>query len=233
MADDIFLVKYDGYEAGKETENIVEVTENRKGETKEKIKGWEGKLIPKDIIEKVYFSEERRKIDDAQAVVDETQSKLDEFVEENTGDDGVLREYLNDKDTIDTKAVNAKMKELKKTAPDSEEYKILLTYTELSAKVKEYTKIVKDLNVALDEAEKAKYAELTIDEVKELLVNHKWYYTIFDGISELYSTTSHNMANRISELANRYESTLPNLEKDVENYEAKVKSHLERMGFSW
>ena len=109
----------------------------------------------------------------------------------------------------------------------------MLTYTELSAKVKEYTKIVKELTVALDEAEKAKYAELTIDEVKELLVNHKWYYTIFDGISELYSTTSHNMANRISELANRYESTLPSLESTVQDYEAKVKSHLERMGFSW
>ena len=128
---------------------------------------------------------------------------------------------------------NGKMKELKKTASGSEEYKILLTYTELSAKVKEYTKIVKDLNVALDEAEKAKYAELTIDEVKELLVNHKWYSSIFDGISELYSTTSHNMANRISELANRYESTLPSLESTVQDYEAKVKSHLERMGFSW
>ena len=233
MEDDVFLIKYDGYEAGKEVENIVETTENKKGEKKEKIKGWEGKIIPKAIIEKVFFAEERKKIDDAQAIVDETQNRLDEFVEENTGDDGVLSEYLNDKDAIDTKAVNAKLKELKKTAQDSEEYKILLTYTELSANVKEYTKIVKELNAALDEAEKAKYAELIIEEVKELLVNHKWYYTIFDGISELYSATSHNMANRISELANRYEVTLPSLEKEVEEYEAKVKSHLERMGFSW
>ena len=233
MADDVFLIKYDGYEAGKEVENIVETTENKKGEKKEKIRGWEGKLIPKAIIEKVFFAEERKKIDDAQAIVDETQNRLDEFVEENTGDDGVLGEYLNDKDAIDTKAVNAKLKELKKTTQDSEEYKILLTYTELSAKVKEYTKIVKELHIALDEAEKAKYVELTIEEVKELLVNHKWYYTIFDGISELYLATSHNMASRISELANRYEVTLPSLEKEVEKYEAKVKSHLERMGFSW
>ena len=134
---------------------------------------------------------------------------------------------MNDKEAIDTKLVNAKLKELKKAAPDSDEYKALLTFTELSAKVKDYTKIVKDLNVALDEAEKGKYAELTIDEVKELLVNHKWYYTIFDGISALYSTTSHNMANRISELANRYESTLPSLEKALDNFEKKVRYHLD------
>lgn len=233
MADDVFLVKYDGYKAGKEAENIVEVTKTKKGERKEKIKGWDGKLIPKAIIEKVYFEEERKKIDAAQAIADETQSKLDEFVEENTGDDGFLNEYMNEKDAIDVKSVNAKLKELKKTAPESEEYKILFTYAEFLAKVKEYTKIVKELNIALDEAEKDKYAELTIDEVKELLVNQKWYYTIFDGISELYSATSHSMANKISELANRYADTLPSIEKEVEEYEAKVKFHLERMGFEW
>lgn len=233
MADDVFLVKYDGYEACKEIENIVEITETKKGERKEKIKDWEGKLIPKAIIEKVYFEEERKKIDAAQAIADETQSKLDEFVEENTGDDGFLNEYMNEKDAIDVKSVNAKLKELKKTAPESEEYKILFTYAEFLAKVKEYTKIVKELNIALDEAEKDKYAELTIDEVKELLVNQKWYYTIFDGISELYSATSHSMANKISELANRYADTLPSIEKEVEEYEAKIKFHLERMGFEW
>lgn len=233
MADDVFLIKYDGYEAGREIENIVEVTENKKGEKKEKIKGWDGKLIPKAIIEKVYFAQERKKIDEAQAVAEETQSKLDEFVEENTGDDGILRDYLNDKDAVDIKAVHAKLKELKKTASGSEEYKILSAFTELSAKVKKYAKIVKELNADLDETEKEKYAELSIDEVKELLVDRKWYDTIFDGISALYSAISHNMANRISELANRYADTLPNLEKEIETLEAKVKSHLERMGFQW
>ena len=233
MSDDVFLLKYDGYKAGKEIENIIEVTENKKGEKKEKIKGWEGKVIPKAIIEKVYFAEERKEIDNAQRIVDETQSKLDEWIEENTGDDGFLREYLNDKDAIDAKAVRAKMKELEKAAPDSEEYKILFTYTDLSTKVKKYSKIVKDLNIALDEEEKRKYAELTVDEVKELLVNHKWYYTIFDGIAALYSATSHNMANRISELVDRYKSTLSSIEKEIAVYETKVRSHLERMGFAW
>ena len=34
-----------------------------------------------------------------------------------------------------------------------------------------------------------------------------------------------------TKLAERYESTLPELESEVADYEAKVKSHLERMGF--
>ena len=93
--------------------------------------------------------------------------------------------------------------------------------------------ILKELNAALDEACKAKYADLTIDEIKELLINRKWYYTIFAGIKALYVTTSHEIAGRVSELAERYEDTLPSLEDEVESYEAKVKAHLERMGFVW
>ena len=185
------------------------------------------------MIEAAFFAAERAKIDEAQAVCDETQGKLDELVEEQTADGGVLADYLNDKDAVDTKAVNAKIKELKKTDPKSEELAILCEYAEFSAKVKEYTKLVKDLNVALDEACKAKYAELTIDEIKELLVNRKWYYTIFEGIKALYVTTSHKIAGRVSELADRYEDTLPSLENDAASYEAKVKEHLKKMGFVW
>lgn len=234
MADDIFILVQDGYEAARETELIIEVTEDKKTKKeKQKIKGWEGKLIPESLVEVAFFTTERAKIDEAQAVADETQSQLDEMTEEHAAEDGVLSDCLNDKDAVDMKAVSAKLKELKKNAPDSEEYRVLLEYTELCEKVKKYSKIVKELNTALDEACKAKYAELTMDEIKELLVNRKWYYTIFEGIKALYVTTSHAIAGRIAELAERYEVTLFELEKSVEDYEAKVKAHLERMGFAW
>lgn len=234
MADDIFILVQDGYEAARETELIIEVTEDKKTKKeKQKIKGWAGKLIPKSLVEVAFFTTERAKIDEAQAVADETQSRLDEMTEEHTAEDGVLSDCLNDKDAVDMKAVSAKLKELKKNAPDSEEYRVLPEYTELCDKVKKYSKIVKELNTALDEACKAKYAELTMDEIKELLVNRKWYYTIFEGIKALYVTTSHEIAGRIAELAERYEVTLFELEKSVEDYEAKVKAHLERMGFKW
>ncbi len=185
------------------------------------------------MIEAQYFAAERAKIDEAQAVVDETQSKLDEMVEEQTAEDGVLFDYLNDNNAVDAKKVNDRIKELKKSAPDSEEYRIFCEYTKLCDKVKQYAKIAKELNIALDEDCKEKYPLLSMDEIKELLVNRKWYYTIFAGIKALYITTSHEIAGRITELAERYENTLPELESELETYEAKVKAHLERMGFVW
>ena len=234
MADDVFVLVQDGYEAGRETEDVYEVTEDKKTKKeKRKYKGWDGKLIPKSLIEAQYFAAERAKIDEAQAVVDETQSKLDEMVEEQTAEDGVLFDCLNDNNAVDAKKVNDRIKELKKSAPDSEEYRILCEYTKLCDKVKQYAKIVKELNAALDEACKEKYPLLSMDEIKELLVNRKWYYTIFAGIKALYINTSHEIAGRITELAERYENTLPELESELETYEAKVKAHLERMGFVW
>ena len=70
-------------------------------------------------------------------------------------------------------------------------------------------------------------------EIKELLVNKKWYYSIFDGIDALYVAISHSITDHIVELAERYEDTLPTLSALVDDYEARVKSHLERMGFKW
>ena len=97
----------------------------------------------------------------------------------------------------------------------------------------DYNKVVKDLNRALDEKCRARYDSLTDEEILDLLVNKKWFDSIFSGIADLYAAISHCLTNRIVELAGRYENTLPQLDKVTIEYEAKVKSHLERMGFKW
>ena len=41
------------------------------------------------------------------------------------------------------------------------------------------------------------------------------------------------LTQRIKELAERYESTLPSLGKSVDELEKKVNAHLAKMGFVW
>ncbi len=233
MADDVFVLIQDSYPAAREVEYDVEITENKKGERKEKVKGWDGKLIPKALVEHEFFAAERKAIEEVERIAEETQNRLDELTEEQTGDDGVLSDCLNDKDAVDGKLAAAKLKLLKKATPKSEEYKILAEYVQLSGDVKKQNKAVKEMNAELDDKVKTKYTELTVEQIKELLVNQKWYYSIFSGIKALYVTTSHNMANRIIELAERYENTVMELQNAVDEYETRVKTHLERMGFVW
>ena len=233
MGDDVYLVSVDDYGAARTTENIMGVYTSGKKKGQEKIVGWEGVLLPKSMIEKAFFTEERNKINEAQNIAEETQNRLDELTEEQTGDEGYLKDYLNDKDKVDAKAVTAKIKELKKAKDNGEEFAILSEYMELSDTVPKQNKIVKELNTELEIKVKAQYSKLTDEEILELLVNRKWYYTVFDGIKNLYVTASHNMANRIIELAERYEDTLPSLDEAVIELEKKVSAHLERMGFVW
>jgi type I restriction enzyme M protein len=53
------------------------------------------------------------------------------------------------------------------------------------------------------------------------------------GVFALYEAVCHRIAERVTELADRYEQTLPMLESDVKNLEKKVESHLKKMGFEW
>ena len=44
---------------------------------------------------------------------------------------------------------------------------------------------------------------------------------------------SHRLAQRVKELAERYETPLPKQTTDVAELEAKVNAHLQKMGFVW
>lgn len=231
MADDVFLLKYDGYAAGREVEVVREMTQTKKGEEKIKIKGWDGKLIPKSLMEQTFFAQERKAIRAEKNKLDEIQDRLDMLVAEQTGEYGVLADCLREKNKIDSKAVNAKYRFLRKTDPDGQECRILQKYRELCKIWKAQMQKVTMLCDALETAVKAQYAALTIEEIKHLLVEKKWYASIYDGIQALYDAASLNIANRIVELARRYQKPLPQLESTVQQCEAVVRKHLEKMGF--
>ena len=149
----------------------------------------------------------------------------------------ILEVAYTDKGTV-TKASVAyalAMARAEATAPEAyeDDYAELKIAYELAKKSEDSTKLIKEMDKELDEKARERYATLTDDEIVDLLVNKKWYYTIGTGINNLYAAISHRLADRIIELSKRYENTLPDLMKQTAEYEAKVKSHLERMGFKW
>jgi len=102
---------------------------------------------------------------------------------------------------------------------------------EIKKRKAENSKLLKGFNIELDEKVRNQYDKLTNAECMELLLEHKWYATISNGISALYESINHRIAGRVAELTERYEHTLPALEAEVEELENKVKSHLKTMGF--
>ena len=115
----------------------------------------------------------------------------------------------------------------------ADDYAELKDAFNLAKKSEDSIKLIKEMDKALDEMVHDRYAILTDEEIMDLIVNKKWYYSIGVGINELYAGISHQLADRIIELSRRYEDTLPDLMQKTAYYEAKVKKHLERMGFTW
>lgn len=88
------------YDAARKWENVMGKYTSGKKKGQEKAIGWEGVLLPKALIESVFYAAERKEVDEAQAIAEETQCRLDEFLDEQTGDDGYLKAYLNDNDAV-------------------------------------------------------------------------------------------------------------------------------------
>lgn len=94
-------------------------------------------------------------------------------------------------------------------------------------------KAVKDATNALNEKVLARYATLTENEIKVLVVEDKWFVSIRAGIEGEVQRLTQRLAARVKELDERYARPLPELEQEVAVFSAKVEEHLKRMGLSW
>lgn len=250
MNDDVLLVIQDenGYKIAKVTDDIKEEPKENKKSKKDsdktskpkepKVIGWEGRLIPKQIVLDAFFEKEQKDIQKKEERLSWTESEFEEFTEtnssseNNSGEEGFLSEYIGDDEKIDSKAIAARLKILaKEKTANTDEYKVLHQFTEYEASIKNQKKVITELKKTLDDNCRNRYASFTHEEILDLLVNRKWYKSIDDGIQNLYTTVANQLTKRIVELYERYENTMPELTAQLADLEKEVAGHLEQMGF--
>jgi type I restriction enzyme M protein len=79
----------------------------------------------------------------------------------------------------------------------------------------------------------AKYEQLTEADIKTLVVDDKWVATLATAVQGELDRVSQTLTGRIRELAERYESPLPQIVGEVAALSAKVDEHLKKMGVTW
>jgi len=233
MSDDVYLLVQEGYKAIRDIEVFKKTTVKKKKdgtETKqEKETGWDGRLVPKALVIEMFFADEQKAIDELENVIAAAQAELDEMIE-NAEEDSIITEVLKDNGNLDKAGLKKKLKDKELEADDKA---VLQKLQDLVTRVDDGAKTVKDLRAALDKKTREQYAKLTDEQIMELLLNRKWFRSLVTGVYALYTAVSHRIAERVTELADRYEKTMPQLESEVAELESKVKSHLERMGYKW
>ena len=244
MNDDVLLIIQDelGYNLAKITDDIKEEPKESKKAKKDsakekkpkepKIIGWEGRLIPKQIVLDAFFALEQKEIEKAEEKLSQTESEFEEFIENNSDENGYFTDYMGDDEKIDSKKITSRVKLLtKEKKTQNEEYKILNNYVDYESSIKSQKKHITELKKVLDDNCRNRYKTFTDEEIKDLLVNRKWYKAIDDGIQNLYITVANHLTKRIVELYERYENTLSELTSKLAEEEKVVFGHLTQMGF--
>lgn len=227
MQDDCYLIAADGWKA--ETQRIIET--DKKG--REKDKGWTCDLIPKPLIVARYFANEYTETQNLASVLESVSASLAELEEEEGGEEGVFAEF----EKINKPAVTARVKEaraLYKTNADvATEIETLDKWLELTNREAELKKELKDAEADLDAKAYTQYPKLTEADVKTLVVEDKWLAALENAITAETQNIASRLTQRVKELSERYETPMPQLTARVDELEAKVNQHLEKMGFSW
>ncbi|EMF0917418.1 type I restriction-modification system subunit M [Providencia stuartii] len=232
MQDDVYVLVQDGWSAGK----VLRELEINKGEklreTPDLVIGktkYKAELIPPALIVARYFADEQTKIDTLQSKLDSASQELESYLEENSGDDGLLNEALNDKDKVTKATVTARLK----VATDPDEKSALKQAQKLFDNEANAKKALKKAQDALDLAVFKQYPKLSIDEIKTLIVDDKWLATLQSNIEAEIERVTQQLANRVKELEERYNEPLPAITKSVKNLSEKVAGHLKAMGLEW
>jgi type I restriction enzyme M protein len=199
----------------------------------EKKKTWDCDLLPKYIIIDKFFLPEKNAIEKLEADREAINQQLTELEEEHGGEEGLLTDAKNDKDKITKASVQKRLKEIKGDADFADEVGIIEKYLELNEKEAVIGKKIKEAYTDLEKKVIARYKTLTVDEIKDLVVDDKWIVTIEKDVKTEVERISQHLAQRIKELAERYEAPIPQITSAVIYLESKVNEHLQKMGFKW
>ncbi len=113
---------------------------------------------------------------------------------------------------------------------DAEEIAILQAYLDLTDEESDTSAKLKAAQESLMEKVFAKYGQLTVDDIKTLVVEDKWLSTLASSVQGELDRVSQTLTGRIRQLAERYATPLPQLTDEVEKLAARVDKHLKKMG---
>ena len=159
---------------------------------------------------------------------------MSELEEEHGGEEGVFSTL----EKVNKANVTTRLKEIRglfvrDDEETREEAAVLDEWLKLSNQEVSLKKKLKDAEAALDTKAYAQYPKLTEDDVKTLVVDDKWLAALEAAIHGEMERISQVLTRRVQELAERYETPMPQMASRVAKLEAKVNCHLERIGFSW
>lgn len=222
MQDDCYYLVVEGWKA--------ELTITKQTKT---VTEWDCDLVPKSLVIDRYFLAEKQAIEKLEAEKEAIAIEISELEEEHNTEEGLFADvpYKVNKGNVQKRLKAIDTPKLK--TENAEEIKVLKAYLKLIDDQSAINKKIKEALAELDKKVIERYKTLTEDEIKQLVVDDKWMSVLERDVKTEMERISQRLTQRIKELAERYETTLPQQTTEVASLESKVTTHLQKMGFVW
>lgn len=242
MQDDIYQVAIEGWKKAAEIHLIID-EKNKDQKVKEtpdiivgtgkKAQKYKADLIPPALIVSRYYADEHAAIQTLEAEKEAISAKLEELIEEHSGEEGLAEEAKNDKGKITKTSLKDRIKEIKNEPDFADEMEVLEQIQTLLDKESALASKIKDKQTTLDKQTVAHYAKLSESEIKTLVIEDKWLASLARDIQGEVERVTQTLATRVKQLEERYAEPLPQIVSEVENYTGRVEKHLKTMGLAW
>lgn len=178
--------------------------------------GWIGHIIPFDIAQKVYFSEDLNSILQIETELSDIANQYEEFIEQIPEDDRG-GDFLNEDNTafVPKEVAKAVKPYAKGKQPEADTVdEILCKVNALMVKEKKLRKDVKDAKSALHNNTKSLIESLTIDDAYKLL-KIKWIDSVAEAIKLLPNSSVSALISKVSALTKKYSVSLVDLDDEI------------------
>jgi type I restriction enzyme M protein len=236
MHDDVFLIMNDGWLDAARPRKTIEDKERKLAETPDLVVGsgrsatkYKMDLIPPALVVARYFADEQAEVDILSAASEEASRAIEEHIEEHAVEDGLLSEVMDD-GKITKALASARLKVARHEGAGPEEIKALQHLIKLYNDEAVAKKSAKEAKTTLDLATLKKFGDLTLPEIKQLVLDDKWHKTIADRVAREANSLTLALVGRIQLLGERYVETVEALCAELTRLDAKVAGHLADMG---
>lgn len=230
IAVDLEVIKTEGIESAKKVDPNM-ITKKKDGKEVEVQDGWNGRVIPFELIQKEKLSEQLTKLKNNERRLEKITSLYSETLEELTEDEKEdIDDLLNEeKDSFVNAEVIKYVKKLKgkEIFAESIESKMIVIAKAIDEE-KELKKIVKNQQSELEVLSKKTIENLTNEEVYELL-KKKWIEPLLESLAKLPQTLLNDFTNKLQKLSKKYETTYLDLDKEIRDTENSLAEMIDEL----
>ncbi|WP_392564872.1 type I restriction-modification system subunit M [Orbus wheelerorum] len=227
ISADLEMMQTEGFSATKLVDPNM-LIKKKNGQDSEVQEGWKGHILPFDLVQQTYLSEDLNALTTQEARLAEIASLLEELLESLTEEEKEQDTIKESKDgfvnTEVGKVAKAFLKEQKdsktKFTEDSYEAKIICA-NKLIDEDKALKKIVKDAATVLHLKTKSTIETLSDEQVNHLL-HLKWIMPLCSELATMPNTVITQLANQAQALADKYAVTYSQVASDIKNTEQEL-----------